>query len=76
MSKGLSEAGWVYYVQSEQVRGERRSYWIERRNLKSPSQARYTECIQDFGTNKSRAEKRCNELNAGRGALASRLKED
>lgn len=53
-----------YVVQSSQVRGERRSYWIEKRDPKRPRTGRHEECIADFGTNKRRAEKRCTELNA------------
>lgn len=49
-----------YYVQSAQVRGERRSYWIESRGRYF---GRNPECVQDFGTNKRAAEKRCDELN-------------
>lgn len=55
-----------FYVQSGQVRGERRSYWIEER-----INFRRRRCVEDFGTNKRRAEKRCEELNAGRALLAS-----
>jgi hypothetical protein len=51
-----------YYVQSSQVRGERRAYWIEERDEKHG--IRYgRRCIEDFGTNKRKAEKRCAELN-------------
>lgn len=50
-----------YYVQSGHVRGERRSYWIEDRLDRKLG--RYKECVEDFGTHKRAAEKRCDELN-------------
>lgn len=53
----------IYRVQSEQVRGERRSYWIEKRSSGGAFYRRPT-IVQDFGTNKRAAEKRCDELNA------------
>lgn len=52
-----------FYVQSEQVRGERRSYWIEKQRIDGSS-ATYQGFVEDFGTNKRGAEKRCAELNA------------
>ena len=54
-----------YYVQSSQVRGEPRLYWIEaRRKGGSFRFGRHTPVIEDFGTNRRKAEKRCEELNA------------
>lgn len=48
-----------YYVQSAQVRGERRSYWVAQRNLFHDET-----CLRDFGTNKHAAQKYCDGLNA------------
>lgn len=50
-----------YVVQSEQVRGESRSYWIEPRPVSLHGKPAV---IEDFGTNRRKAEKRCAELNA------------
>lgn len=54
----------IYVVQSCQVRGERRAYWIEERYPNRPALQRHPRCVEDFGTNKRRAERRCAELNA------------
>ena len=59
MTQAITER---YVVQSEQVRGERRSYWIEKHSITGlPWRA---PIIEDFGTNKRKAERRCDELNA------------
>lgn len=50
-----------FYVQSSQVRGEKRAYWIEDRHQGTFS---YRHCVQDFGTRKRAAEKECARLNA------------
>jgi hypothetical protein len=59
MNDALTER---YVVQSEQVRGERRSYWIEKHSV-AGMQWR-APIVEDFGTNKRKAERRCDELNA------------
>lgn len=51
-----------YYVQSGCVRGERRSYWIEDRLDKNIG--RHRKCVEDFGVEKRKADRRCAELNA------------
>lgn len=61
----MSKFKTIYRVQSEQVRGERRAYWIEKRSTGGAFILPAT-VVQDFGPNKRAAEKRCDELNAER----------
>ena len=51
-----------YYVQSSQVRGERRAYWIEDR-WDGGYGFRDRTCVVDFGTRKLAAERRCAQMN-------------
>ncbi len=59
----MTDQSAYYVVQSAQVRGEPRLYWIEKREPNKPRMGRCVNCIEDFGTNRRKAERRCAELN-------------
>lgn len=58
-----------YVVQSELVRGEQRAYWIEPRPVSLHGRP---PVVEEFGTNKRKAHKRCDELNAALMSPANR----